>query len=78
MYEQEILDAYMRMHPNVDATKVMQIIQNKTRQHFRDIPCKMDNNMTHQTYDTTMTKVFEWIETSNPIVTGNATYFMQH
>lgn len=78
MYEQEILNAYMRMHPNVDATKVMQIIQNKTKQHFRDIPCKMDNNMTHQTYDTTMTKVFDWIETSNPIVTGNATYFMQH
>ena len=77
-YQQQIYEMYMRMHPNVNPLQVQQIIANVTHNHFRDIPCKMDNNMTHENYDTTMTQVFEWIETAEPIVTGNATYFMQH
>ena len=77
-YIEETHRMYMRMHPDVDSSKVLDIIRRNVMESFRDIPCDMDNNMTHVRYSTTMTKVFEWMDDRQPIISGNATFFKQH
>ena len=77
-YENEVCEMYMRMHPNIDRSRVYEIVRRHVEDRFIDIPCKMDNNMTHECFDTTMTKVFDWIDETEPIISGNATFFKQH
>lgn len=77
-YVDHVVQMYAKMHPNVNMSRAKEIVLNHVMKSFTDIPCKMDNNVTHERFDTTMTNVFEWIETREPIITGNATFFMQH
>lgn len=71
-------DAYMKAHPNVNKDRVRMLVHEAVIKQFKDIPCKMDNNIRHETYDTTMTNVFDWIETTQPIISSNGTFFKQH
>ena len=77
-YEEHVLEMYMRMHPDLNPGDVLNIIHRNLIQSLQDIPCKMDNNMTHETFESSMIQVFDWIDSREPIVTGNATFFMQH
>ena len=78
VHEQDLLEMYMQMHPKANRLRVSELIRRHVENNFQDIPCKMDNNMTHQCYATTMTKVFSWIDERQPIISGNATFFKQH
>lgn len=69
---------YIKTHPNVNPDKVRQLIEQLTNQSFRNIPCEMHNNITHETLQTSMVDVFEWVEDRGPIISGNGTFFKQH
>jgi len=77
-YEDMIFDAYMKMHPNVNPEKVRYLISKMTEKHFIDIPCQMDNNVRHETFSTTLTNVFDWMDQRKPIISSNGTFFKQH
>lgn len=77
-YQSRILSMYLQTHPDVDPDRVQELIQTLTERNLRDIPCVMDNNMTHETIQSTMINTFEWIEERSPIITGNGTFFKQH
>ena len=77
-YLDRIQKMYMQMHPDRNPDKVRQHIQELTDRTFKDIPCKLNNNMTHETINTTVCSTFDWIEQRSPIISGNGTFFMQH
>jgi hypothetical protein len=77
-YENMVVQMYMKTHPNVDPGRVRQLVSNQIQNQFQDIPVKMDNNIRHETFDTTMTQVFEWMKERKPIISSNGTFFMQH
>jgi len=68
----------MKMHPNMDAAKVRNIIIKITNERLRNIPSKLHNNITKEWIDTDMLSTFDWIENRKPIITGNGTFFKQH
>lgn len=77
-YEDIVVQMYLQTHPNVDPGRVRQLVSNQVQNQFQDIPVKMDNNIRHETFDTTMTQVFDWMKERKPIISSNGTFFMQH
>jgi len=77
-YLDRVFTTYMTIHPDRNPDKVRRHIQELTDRHFKDIPCQLNNNITHETIDTTVCATFDWIEQRSPIITGNGTFFKQH
>lgn len=77
-YHQNIYDMYMKTHPNTNPDRVKQLIEQLTIDRIRDIPCELHNNVTHETLKTSMLSTFDWVETRQPIISGNGTFFKQH
>lgn len=77
-YKEEIINQYLQLHPNVNPAKVRELTEELIDNQKRDIPCIMHNNMTREVLETSVSNVFNWIETRQPIITGNATFFKQH
>lgn len=77
-YIDRICSIYNSIHPNVNPEQIHAYVEDYVSQHFHDIPCQMKNNIKHETIDTSVSSVFEWIEERNPIITGNGTFFQQH
>lgn len=77
-YKKELVDLYMQTHPNLNPARVSELVNELINRTVCDIPCKMDNNTTRETINTTMSNVFEWIEERQPIISGNGTFFKQH
>ena len=69
---------YMKMHPDANPEKVRHHIEELAARQFKDIPCQLHNNITHERIDTSVCSVFDWIEQRSPIISGNATFFKQH
>lgn len=78
VYLDRVFNMYMTMHPDRNPDKVRQHIQEMTDRHFKDISCQLNNNITHETINTTVCATFDWIEQRSPIISGNGTFFMQH
>lgn len=78
MYLDRVQDMYMKTHPDRNPDDVRLKIQELTDQNFKNIPCQLHNNITHETVNTSVCDVFDWIEQRTPIITGNATFFKQH
>ena len=77
-YADTLCEMYMNLHPELNRGEVHRKIQEFVMSSFKNIPCRMRNNTTHEQFDTTMTDVLDWIEHRNPIITGNGTFFKQH
>ena len=77
-YHEQICEMFMRTHPNVSRERVMQIIEQFTELNLKNIPCVMHNNIEHEELQTTVLDVFDWVETRQPIISGNGTFFKQH
>ena len=77
-YLDRIFEMYMQTHPDRNPDKVRQHIQDLTDRNFKNIPCRLHNNISHETIETNMCSTFDWIEQRSPIITGNGTFFMQH
>ena len=77
-YQEHLVEMYAKMHPNVDINQIHQLTHELIESRLKDIPCVMHNNIKHETIETSMISVFEWVETRNPIISGNGTFFVQH
>ena len=77
-YRDRMIEMYSKTHPNIDINVIQQLTDELIKSRLKDIPCVMHNNITHERIETTMVNVFDWVETRNPIISGNGTFFMQH
>ena len=77
-YLDRVCEMYLTMHPDKNPDVVRKHIQELTDKNFRNIPCRLHNNITREVVETTMCDTFNWIEQRSPIITGNGTFFKQH
>lgn len=77
-YNDRVFEVFMKTHPNANPDKVRQHIKTYTDMNFKNIPCQLHNNVTHERINTDVCSTFDWIEQRSPIITGNGTFFMQH
>ena len=77
-YLDRVFEMYMKVHPDCNPDKVRGHIQDLTDRNFKNIPCQLHNNITHETINTNVCATFDWIEQRSPIISGNGTFFMQH
>ena len=77
-YEDMVVQMYLQTHPNVNKERVRQLVSNQIQNQFQDIPVVMDNNIRHESFETTMTQVFDWMKQRKPIISSNGTFFKQH
>ena len=77
-YINRMVDMYKRTHPRANIDDVRRLTTEFVMKQFKDIPCVMNNNLTHECINTTVNEVSDWIETKQPIITGNGTFFKQH
>lgn len=78
MYSQAVVDAYMRMHPELNREQIVHLVEDIIQKNIKDIPCELHNNVTHETINTSVLSTFDWSVVQNPIITGNGTFFKQH
>lgn len=76
-YAETVTDTLHKMHPKWDKDKVYELVKHVTKSKFADPSIHMDNNVTGNNADITLTKLCGWIENSNPVISGNATFYCQ-
>ena len=77
-YIDEVVRLYKQTHPSANEENAKELVSEFISKQFKDIPCSMNNNMTHECVNTTVNEVTDWIDTKQPIITGNGTFFKQH
>lgn len=72
-----ILDTVMKIDPTLDKDEVEEIIHGIIKEKIKDPTIITDNNVTGENHRITLTQLCEWIGKRNPVVSGNATFYMQ-
>jgi hypothetical protein len=77
-YLDRVATMYMQMNPDKNPDIIRQHVQEMTDRYFKNIPCQLHNNITHEMINTSVCDTFDWIEQRSPIISGNGTFFKQH
>lgn len=73
----EITDIMLQIDPTLDKDEVQEIVTGIFREKLKDPSINMDNNVNGENWDCTLTELCNWIEKRNPVVSGNATFYVQ-
>ena len=76
-YVELVTDTISRMKPNLDKDKIHELIEVIVKERFADPSINMDNNVTGDNFDITLGKLCNWIYSEVPVISGNATFYMQ-
>lgn len=66
-----------RLFPDKDHKKIKQLIESKYKEFIKDPSINLDNNVTGENRDITLTTLGNWVEFEKPIISGNATFYLQ-
>lgn len=67
----------MKIHPELDREDVERIVTRKVKEKLSDPTITMDNNVTGANEKIKLTGLCNWIDTKKPVISGNATFYMQ-
>ena len=76
-YKKAAVSTVMRMDPSLDENLVEKIVSSMMKESLRDPTIIMDNSVTGDNATITLTEMCAWIDKRNPVVSGNATFYMQ-
>lgn len=76
-YEAEMVKTLHKMHPDIDIERIRAITHRATKSRMLDPSIHMENNITGNTADISLSKLCGWIENANPVISGNATFYCQ-
>lgn len=76
-YLNNAVDAILQMDPSLKKDQVSEIVRDEMRKSIRDPSIFMDNNVTGESYTTTLTNLCNWITETKPVIAGNATFYRQ-
>ncbi|MCM1218420.1 MAG: hypothetical protein NC548_28365 [Lachnospiraceae bacterium] len=76
-YLQTAVDTIKKMHPEFHKEDIEKAVSKVMKERFKDPTITMDNNVTGEGMTTTLTGLCNWIEKRNPVISGNATFYMQ-
>lgn len=67
----------LRMDPSLNKDDVSRIVTQIVKNRLKDPTIYMDNNVTGDGSKIVLTELCNWIENRNPVVSGNATFYVQ-
>ena len=76
-YINNMVDIIKRMNPDLDEDDIKKAVSSVVKQELKDPTITMDNNVTGEYHEITLTKMCEWIDRTNPVISGNATFYCQ-
>lgn len=76
-YIDRMTDVMMRMNPNGSKEKIRSFVESKYKEKLKNVPVYLDNNVTGENGETKLTGICKFIREENPVVSGNATFYMQ-
>lgn len=77
-YLNKSVDIIMKMDPSLDREKVTSIVSNRIKQSLKDPRLILENNIKLQKEKTTVTEFCNWLDKRKPVISGNATFYVQH
>lgn len=78
IYRDKVKSSIMSMHPEWDEKKVKKKIEQMMLKNLKNPSVICDNNYTHQSSQSTLLSVIEWVMDKKPIIAGNGTFYKQH
>jgi hypothetical protein len=76
-YVKQSVDTIMKINPKLDRDEVEKIVISKMKERFLNPTITMDNNVTGAHEVIKLTDLCNWIDNKKPVVSGNATFYMQ-
>jgi len=76
-YAKETVNTIMQINPDLDKDRVEEIVIRKMKERISDPSITMDNNVSGENEKIKLTDLCNWIDKRNPVVSGNATFYMQ-
>lgn len=76
-YIEDSVNTIMRINPHLDRDEVERIVVRKVKEKMTNPTITMDNNVTGANEKIKLTDLCNWIDNKKPVVSGNATFYMQ-
>lgn len=76
-YIERATTSLLQMHPEWDKEEVRRRVSSKVKEKLTNPSILMDNNVTHRSESIDILKLCHWIDQKKPVVSGNATFYMQ-
>lgn len=75
-YKKACVETVLSIYPDMDKSVVKKIVSGMMKD-MKDPPIYMSNSVKGTSVDGTLTELCDWIETRDPVISGNATFYMQ-
>lgn len=72
-----IVKTVKRIDPSLKKDDIERVCTRIIKEQIKDPSINMDNNVTGENADITLTKLCDWIEKRKPVISGNATFYQQ-
>ena len=76
-YIEQSVETIMRINPSLIREDVERIVTRKVKERLSNPTVTMDNNVTGANEKIKLTDLCSWIDKKKPVVSGNATFYMQ-
>lgn len=71
------VDTISKIDPTLDKKDIKRIVSRIMKERLKDPTIVMDNNVTGDGATITLTEMCNWIDKRQPVISGNATFYMQ-
>lgn len=76
-YTDEAVKTLMQMHPEYTKEQLTKAVDHIVKLRFKDPSIYMDNNVTGDNANISLSRLCGWIKKENPVISGNATFYKQ-
>lgn len=76
-YIEKSTDILHRILPNENRDDIKSFVKKKVNKKLIDPTVNLDNNVTGENRDTKLSNLITWLEKKKPVISGNATFYMQ-
>lgn len=76
-YIEENLEIMTRLFPDKPKDVIRSLIESKYKERLKDPTINLDNNLTGENRNITLTTLGNWITAERPIISGNATFYLR-
>ena len=74
-YEDSMVASLHKMHPNISIERIREITHRVSKSRMLDPSIHMENNITGNNADISLSKLCGWRENTKPVISGNATFY---
>ena len=76
-YLDAVIKTVKRIDPSLSEEDIREAASMIIKENIKDPTIILDNNVTGDNVRTTLGKLCDWIENRDPVISGNATFYVQ-